>query len=47
MKHGQQSEAGKSNVANANSQEQQVYNPFMDFDEFQEEISEDYSNDYD
>lgn len=41
MKHGQQSEAGKSNVNNANSQEQQVYNPIMDFEEFQEEMNPD------
>ncbi|SFI50229.1 DUF4280 domain-containing protein [Halpernia frigidisoli] len=40
MKHGQQSEAGKSNVANADSREQHIYNPFMDFDEFKEEIEE-------
>lgn len=36
LKHGQQSEAGKSHVASANSQEQQVYNPAVDFDEFKE-----------
>lgn len=41
MKHGQQSEAGKSNVNNANSQEQQTYNPIMDFGEFQEEMNPD------
>ncbi len=29
LKHGQQSEAGKSNVMNANSQEQQIYNPLV------------------
>jgi hypothetical protein len=39
MKHGQQSEAGKSNVNNADSREQQAYNPIMDFEEFQEEIN--------
>ena len=38
LKHGQQSEAGKRNVDNANTQEQQVYNPVVDFDEFKEEI---------
>lgn len=38
MKHGQQSEIGKTNVNNANTQEQQVYNPVVDFDEFKEEI---------
>ncbi|SER02063.1 DUF4280 domain-containing protein [Epilithonimonas lactis] len=41
MKHGQQSEAGKSNVNNANSQEQQAYNPIVDFEEFQEEMNPD------
>lgn len=39
MKHGQQTEAGKSNVSNANSAEQQTYNPMMDFEEFKEEIN--------
>ncbi len=38
LKHGQQSEAGKSNVMNANSQEQRIYNPILDFEEFKEEI---------
>lgn len=38
LKHGQQSEAGKSNVMNANSQEQHIYNPLVDFDEFKAEI---------
>ncbi|WP_426477703.1 DUF4280 and LysM peptidoglycan-binding domain-containing protein [Chryseobacterium sp. CBSDS_008] len=37
LKHGQQSEAGKSHVAKANTQEQQVYNPVVDFDEFKED----------
>ena len=37
LKHGQQSETGKSNVAKANTQEQQVYNPVVDFDEFKED----------
>ncbi|WP_333852020.1 DUF4280 domain-containing protein [Epilithonimonas sp.] len=40
MKHGQQAEAGKSNVNNANSAEQQTYNPMMDFEEFKEEINQ-------
>ena len=39
FKHGQQSEAGKSNVQKASSQEQQVYNPVMDFEEFKEEVN--------
>lgn len=46
MKHGQQTEAGKSNAANASSQEQGIYNPVMDYEEFQEEVNEDYSEDY-
>ncbi|MFS4470719.1 DUF4280 and LysM peptidoglycan-binding domain-containing protein [Chryseobacterium sp. T20] len=37
LKHGQQSEAGKSHVGKANTQEQQVYNPVVDFDEFKED----------
>lgn len=41
MKHGQQSEAGKSNVKNAGAREQHVYNPIVDFEEFQEEIDGD------
>ncbi|SDI15851.1 DUF4280 and LysM peptidoglycan-binding domain-containing protein [Chryseobacterium jejuense] len=40
LKHGQQSEAGKSNVASAKSQEQQVYNPVINFDEFKAETEE-------
>jgi hypothetical protein len=39
MKHGQQSEAWKSNVQKADPREQHVYNPIMDFEEFQEEIT--------
>ncbi|KIA85486.1 hypothetical protein OA86_14590 [Kaistella jeonii] len=46
MKHGQQSEAGKNNAANANSREQEIYNPVMDYEEFQEDVNEDYSEDY-
>lgn len=38
MKHGQQSEAGKSNVKKAEPREQHIYNPIMDFEEFQDEI---------
>lgn len=38
LKHGQQSEAGKSNVMNANSQEQHTYNPLINFDEFKAEV---------
>lgn len=37
MKHGQMSEASKSNVKNASSTEQRVYNPLVNFDEFKEE----------
>lgn len=40
LKHGQQSEAGKSNVTSAKSQEQQVYNPVINFDEFKAETEE-------
>ncbi|WP_248876584.1 DUF4280 domain-containing protein [Epilithonimonas zeae] len=40
MKPGQQSEAGKSNVNNADSAEQQTYNPMMDFEEFKDEINQ-------
>ena len=39
FKHGQQSEAGKSQVKKADAREQQVYNPVMDFAEFQDEIN--------
>lgn len=39
MKHGQQSEAGKSNVKKADAKEQHAYNPFMNFEEFQEETN--------
>ena len=37
LKHGQQSEVGKSQVEKANIQEQQVYNPVVDFGEFKED----------
>ena len=46
MKHGQQSEVSKSNVKNADAREQNVYNPIVDFEEFQKEIENDYSKDY-
>lgn len=46
MKDGQQSEAGKSNVKKADSKEQQIYNPVVDYEEFQEDVNEDYSEDY-
>ncbi|CAM3057158.1 DUF4280 domain-containing protein [Chryseobacterium flavum] len=38
LKHGQQSETGKGQVNTANSGEQQVYNPVVDFEEFKEDI---------
>ncbi len=41
LKHGQQSEAGRGNVAKANAKEQAIYNPVMDFEEFQEEVEDD------
>ncbi|MBV6881782.1 DUF4280 domain-containing protein [Epilithonimonas ginsengisoli] len=40
MKHGQQIEAGKSSVKNADSREQQTYNPIMDFGEFKDETNQ-------
>ncbi|SMP05257.1 DUF4280 and LysM peptidoglycan-binding domain-containing protein [Chryseobacterium profundimaris] len=42
LKHGQQSEPGKSHVAKASATEQHVYNPIMDFNEFQEESGMNY-----
>ncbi|MEC3874211.1 DUF4280 domain-containing protein [Chryseobacterium salviniae] len=42
LKHGQQSEPGKSHVTKASTQEQHVYNPIIDFDEFQEESGTNY-----
>lgn len=39
LKHGQQSEAGKSHVNNADSDEMQIYNPIVDFDGFKEDIN--------
>jgi len=41
LKHGQESELGKSNVNNADPKEQHVYNPVVDFEEFKEEINGD------
>ena len=38
MKHGQQSEAGKSNVKKADAKEQHIYNPIVDFEEYSDEI---------
>lgn len=40
LKHGQQSEISKSQVSNANTQEQQAYNPVVDYDEFKENIND-------
>jgi len=40
LKHGQQSETSKSQVNNANTQEQQVYNPIVDFEAFKENIND-------
>ncbi|BAP30554.1 uncharacterized protein CHSO_1517 [Chryseobacterium sp. StRB126] len=40
LKHGQQNETGKSQVNNADSQEQQVYNPVVNFDKFKAETDE-------
>lgn len=41
LKHGQQSEVGKSNVAKTNASEQQILNPVINFETFQEEINPD------
>ncbi|WP_407403203.1 PAAR-like protein [Chryseobacterium sp.] len=38
LKHGQQSEAGKSNATKADSTEQNTYNPIVNYDEFKEEV---------
>lgn len=38
LKHGQRSEMGKSNVKNTDPTEQHVYNPVVNFEEFQEDI---------
>ena len=38
LKHGQQSEAGKSNATKADSTEQNTYNPMVNYDEFKEEV---------
>jgi hypothetical protein len=40
LKHGQQSEIVKKNVENANSFEQQIYNPVIDFEEFKDQITQ-------
>lgn len=40
LKHGQQSELGKTSVNNADSKEQQVYNPVVDFEEFKENLED-------
>lgn len=42
LKHGQQSEAGKSNATKADSTEQNVYNPIVNYDEFKEEVDSNY-----
>lgn len=38
LKHGQQAELGKRNIGKANTQEQQILNPIIDFDQYREEI---------
>lgn len=40
FKHGQQSSTGKSQVKKADAKEQRVYNPIVDFEEFQEELDD-------
>jgi hypothetical protein len=42
FKHGQQSEAGKSQVKKADAREQHIYNPIIDFEEFQDSANDDY-----
>lgn len=42
LKHGQQSEAGKSNATKADSTEQNTYNPIVNYDEFKEEVDSNY-----
>lgn len=39
MKHGQQSAASSRNATQSNSDEQQVYNPVVNYTEFKEEVS--------
>lgn len=39
MKHGQQSETSKSQAKNADTREQHVYNPIIDYDEFKDEVA--------
>ncbi|MPS72955.1 MAG: DUF4280 domain-containing protein [Chryseobacterium sp.] len=46
FKHGQQSSTGKSQVKKADAQEQHIYNPIMNFEEFQDENDETYLYDY-
>ncbi len=38
MKHGQQSELGKSSLTKANPNEQRIYNPLVDIEELSEEL---------
>ncbi|SHE76651.1 DUF4280 and LysM peptidoglycan-binding domain-containing protein [Chryseobacterium vrystaatense] len=40
LKHGQQSEISKSQVMNARTKEQQVYNPIVNYDEFKEYMND-------
>ncbi len=40
LKHGQQSEIGRSQVEKADEREQRVYNPIVNFKEFQEEMNQ-------
>lgn len=39
LKHGQQSEVEKSNMAKAKPEEQHIYNPIVNFEELKEEIN--------
>ena len=46
LKHGQQSELTKSNFLNANSMEQHIYNPLVDFEEFKKSLEKEDNGDY-
>ncbi|MFK7049368.1 DUF4280 domain-containing protein [Flavobacterium columnare] len=41
LKHGQESQTSKNQVKKANPHEQHLYNPILNFEEFQEEINSD------
>ena len=41
MKHGQTAEISKQNVKNANPNEMHIYNPIVNFEEFQDQFNDD------